>query len=39
MDLLADRGRRVSVEELNTGRLLAHASKQANLERFGNMAA
>jgi predicted TIM-barrel fold metal-dependent hydrolase len=29
MDLLADRGRRVSIEELNTGRLLAHASKQA----------
>ena len=25
MDLLADRGRRVSVEELNTSRLLAHA--------------
>src|SRR5215470_142030 len=29
MDLLADRGRRVSLEELNTGRLLAHARKQA----------
>src|SRR3981081_1584927 len=29
MDLLAERGRRVSVEELNTGQLLAHASKQA----------
>ena len=29
MDLLADRGRRVSVEELNTGQLLAHASRQA----------
>ena len=29
MDLLADRGRRVTVEELNTTRLLAHASKQA----------
>jgi predicted TIM-barrel fold metal-dependent hydrolase len=29
MDLLSDRGRRVSVEELNTSRLLAHARKQA----------
>jgi hypothetical protein len=29
MDLLADRGRRVSLEELNTSRLLAHAKKQA----------
>ena len=30
MDLIADRGRRVSVEELNTTRLLANARKQAN---------
>jgi len=29
MDLLAERGRRVSVDELNTSRLLAHARKQA----------
>ena len=29
MDLLADRGRRVAIEELNTTRLLAHARKQA----------
>src|SRR5256714_7304837 len=29
MDLLADRGRRVSLEELNTSRLLAHARQQA----------
>src|SRR6516165_1703405 len=29
MDLIADRGRRVSLEELNTSRLLAHARKQA----------
>src|ERR1700716_4528857 len=29
MDLLADRGRSVSIEELNTGQLLAHASKRA----------
>ena len=27
MDLIADRGRRVSVEELNTSQLLAHARK------------
>ena len=30
MDLVSDRGRRVTVEELNTSRLLAHATKQAN---------
>jgi predicted TIM-barrel fold metal-dependent hydrolase len=29
MDLIADRGRRVTIEELNTTRLLAHARKQA----------
>lgn len=29
MELIADRGRRVSVEELNTSKLLAHAAKQA----------
>src|SRR5258708_3703874 len=29
MDLIADRGRRVAVEELNTSQLLAHARKQA----------
>ena len=29
MDLIADRGRRVTIEELNTRRLLAHARKQA----------
>ena len=29
MDLLAERGRRISVDELNTTRLLAHACKQA----------
>ena len=29
MDLIADRGRRVTVEELNTTQLLAHAAKQA----------
>ena len=30
MDLLADRGRRVPIEELNTSRLLGHARKQAH---------
>ena len=34
MDLLADRGRRVSIEELNTGQLLAHASRQARERRL-----
>ena len=29
MELISDRGRRVSVEELNTTQLLAHARKQA----------
>src|SRR5437773_674898 len=29
MDLVSDRGRRVSVDELNTTRLLAHARKEA----------
>src|SRR5437763_12414512 len=29
MQLLAERGRRISVDELNTTRLLAHARKQA----------
>jgi uncharacterized protein len=29
MELIADRGRRVAIEELNTSRLLAHARKQA----------
>jgi len=29
MELIADRGRRVAIDELNTSRLLAHARKQA----------
>ena len=37
MDLIADRGRRVSVEELNTTRLLAHARKQAAQRKFDDM--
>ena len=37
MDLLADRGRRVSVEELDTSRLLAHARKQAHERAFDDV--
>src|SRR5450755_3380045 len=34
MDLIADRGRRVPVEELNTSRLLAHARRQADQRKL-----
>src|ERR1700732_2104536 len=34
MDLISDRGRRVSVEELNTSRLLAHARRQADQRKL-----
>src|ERR1700757_4106237 len=37
MDLIAERGRRVSVEELNTTRLLAHARKQAVQRKFDDI--
>src|SRR3954462_14754874 len=37
MDLLAERGRRVSVDELNTTRLLAHARKQAVQRKFDDI--
>jgi hypothetical protein len=37
MDLIADRGRRVTVEELNTSRLLAHARKQAHQRKLDDM--
>src|ERR1700722_8394322 len=37
MDLIADRGRRVTVEELNTTRLLAHARKQAHQRNLDDM--
>src|ERR1700729_3081914 len=37
MDLISDRGRRVSVEELNTSRLLAHARKQAHQGKFDDV--
>ena len=34
MDLISDRGRRVSVEELNTTKLLAHAAEQAKQRKL-----
>jgi predicted TIM-barrel fold metal-dependent hydrolase len=37
MDLIADRGRRVTIEELNTTRLLAHARKQAHVRSFDDV--
>ena len=37
MDLIADRGRRVTIEELNTTRLLAHARKQAHQRNFDDI--
>ena len=37
MELIADRGRRVPVEELNTTRLLAHAKKQAQQRKFDDI--
>src|SRR6185436_2400710 len=37
MDLIADRGRRVTVEDLNTSRLLAHARKQAHQRKFDDI--
>ena len=37
MDLVSDRGRRVTVEELNTSRLLAHATRQAHQRKFDDI--
>src|ERR1700694_3424982 len=37
MELISDRGRRVTVEELNTTRLLAHARQQAHQRKFDDM--
>ncbi len=37
MDLIADRGRRVSVDELNTTQLLRHARKQAVQRNFDDV--
>jgi predicted TIM-barrel fold metal-dependent hydrolase len=37
MDLVSDRGRRISVEELNTSRLLANARKQAHRRNLDDL--
>ena len=37
MELTSDRGRRVTVDELNTTRLLAHARQQAHQRKFDDM--
>src|SRR5712671_5592480 len=37
MDLVSDRGRRVTVDELNTTRLLAHARQQAHQRKFDDV--
>ncbi len=37
MEMLAERGRRVTVEELNTTKLLAHARRQAVQRKYDNM--
>ena len=37
MDLIADRGRRVTVDELNTTKLLAHAAEQARDRKYDEM--
>jgi predicted TIM-barrel fold metal-dependent hydrolase len=37
MDLIADRGRRVTIEELNTTRLLSHARKQAHARNLDDV--
>src|ERR1700746_4199682 len=37
MELMSDRGRRVTVEELNASRLLAHARQQAHKRKFDDM--
>jgi predicted TIM-barrel fold metal-dependent hydrolase len=37
MEMLAERGRRVTVEELNTTKLLAHARKQAAQRKYDDM--
>jgi len=37
MDMISDRGRRVSVEELNTTKLLAHAQQQAQQRKYDDI--
>lgn len=37
MDLISDRGRRVTVDELNTTKLLAHAAQQAKARKYEDL--
>lgn len=37
MDLISDRGRRVTVDELNTSKLLAHAAQQAKARKYDDI--
>jgi len=37
MELIAERGRRISVDELNTMKLLAHARQQAVRRKYDEM--
>ncbi len=37
MELMSDRGRRITVDELNTSRLLSHARQQAHKRKFDDM--
>jgi hypothetical protein len=37
MEMISDRGRRVSVEELNTTKLLAHATQQAQQRKYDDL--
>ena len=37
MELLTDHGRRISLEDLNTSKLLAHASRQARQRNYDDM--
>jgi predicted TIM-barrel fold metal-dependent hydrolase len=37
MDLISDRGRRVTVDELNTSKLLAHAGQQAKARKYDDI--
>ena len=37
MELIADRGRRISVDELNTSKLLAHARQQAHQRNYDDL--
>ena len=37
MDLVSDRGRRITVDELNTTQLLSHARKEANKRKLDDV--